>query len=557
MKTRIVSLPLSAFVLCAASRAQSIEQVWTHTANHFGLALGVVGDLDVDGVEDVLVGSANGGYVLSGASGVVLRSIDPPAGASQFGRAVAALGDINGDSVGDFAVGAPGWDGFAGAAQSACSVWIYSGGDGALVRMHSGANSSAFGFALASGGDLDGDGVQELIVGAPRGGVNQRGLATVFSGADGSVLRVHDQAGDREMLGYAVAFYGDVTGDGRQEYAVSRPSLRIVGGLDAGLGFVDAFDGGSGQQLWTAESESGDAEEFGCAVAAGGHFHGDARRFVLVGAREATGQYAPAHGAVYVLDGASGHTERHYLGPQNYAGSGWGQALAALDYDGDGKDDPVAAAPGLAPLMFEGSKPVRVLRGGGANSAPMATLPIPSALERFGHALVATDLDHDGLAELLVSIPGASTVRVYRMFQSPRRYCSAQVNSQGCAPTMNWQGSPSVSSPQPFLVGVTNVINNKVGFVFYSVRTLETPFHGGTLCVGAPRRRTPIQPTGGTPPPDNCSGALSFDLNARIQNGLDPDLVAGAELFAQYWSRDPAFASHSNMSDALAARIGL
>lgn len=556
MRIRIVSSFAFVAVCCAGVSAQSIVQVWTHAASKFGLALAVVGDLDADGVEDVLVGADQGAYVLSGASGSVLRTIVAPAGASHFGHAAAALGDVNGDGVPDYAVGAPGWDGFF-APQSSCSVQIYSGADGGLVRTLDGAGASAFGFALASGADLDGDGVNELIVGAPRGGVNGRGLATVYSGASGAVLRVHDQAADQGMLGYAVAFFGDVTADGVDEYAVSRPSLRVVAGPDAGLGFVDAFDGASGALLWTAESWTGEAEEFGCAVTAGGHFYGDARRFVLVGAREATGQYAPAHGAVFLLDGATGHVEHYYTGPQNYAGSGWGQALAALDYDGDGKDDPVAAAPGLAPLMFEGSKPVRVLRGGGANSAPMTTLPIPSALQRFGHALAATDLDHDGLPELLVSIPGASTVRVYRMFQSPRRYCSAQVNSQGCAPTMTWQGSPSVSNPQPFTVGVVNAINNKVGFVFYSVRTLDTPFYGGVLCVGAPRRRTPIQPTGGNPPPDDCSGALAFDLNARIQNGLDPDLVAGAELFAQYWSRDPAFATHSNLSDALALRIGL
>jgi len=49
----------------------------------------------------------------------------------------------------------------------------------------------------------------------------------------------------------------------------------------------------------------------------------------------------------------------------------------------------------------------------------------------------------------------------------------------------------------------------------------------------------------------DCGGGFSFDMNARIQSGLDPALVAGSDVFTQYWSRDPASASTTSLSNAL------
>jgi hypothetical protein len=59
-------------------------------------------------------------------------------------------------------------------------------------------------------------------------------------------------------------------------------------------------------------------------------------------------------------------------------------------------------------------------------------------------------------------------------------------------------------------------------------------------CVGAPVRRVARQNSGGTPKPTNdCSGSLVFDMNVRIQAAVDPNLVPGARVFAQYLYRDP------------------
>lgn len=123
----------------------------------------------------------------------------------------------------------------------------------------------------------------------------------------------------------------------------------------------------------------------------------------------------------------------------------------------------------------------------------------------------------------------------------PTVYCTAKVNSQGCAPAIGSSGAPSASSPNAFLITATNILNNKNGLLFrgYAGRD-ATPFLGGTLCVLPPLARGIVQNAGGNPPPDDCSGQLEVDFNALIQGGTDPFLVPGQTVNAQYWTRDPA-----------------
>jgi hypothetical protein len=64
-------------------------------------------------------------------------------------------------------------------------------------------------------------------------------------------------------------------------------------------------------------------------------------------------------------------------------------------------------------------------------------------------------------------------------------------------------------------------------------------------------RRTGVLASGGSTSGSDCTGTYSFDFNALIQSGFDPSLVAGAEIYAQYWSRDPSSASHTSLSNAL------
>lgn len=139
----------------------------------------------------------------------------------------------------------------------------------------------------------------------------------------------------------------------------------------------------------------------------------------------------------------------------------------------------------------------------------------------------------------------------------PDDYCTAKLNSAGCLPEVWVTGIPSATHPQPCVVGCDLVLNNQFGLMLYGYAPNSAPFQGGTLCVHAPLTRTPVQPSGGSPPPtSDCTGTFALDFNLRIQSGIDPGLVPGQSVYAQYWYRDPLGATYpSGLSDAVTFEI--
>jgi len=144
-------------------------------------------------------------------------------------------------------------------------------------------------------------------------------------------------------------------------------------------------------------------------------------------------------------------------------------------------------------------------------------------------------------------------------WKAPRTYCTAKVNSLGCTPAIGWYGQPSASASQGFQVVARNLRNNKPGLLLFSrAGRAAQPFAGGTLCVAAPISRTSVDTSGGRAAGNNCSGSLSVDFNQIIASGLDPALVAGVQINAQFWGRDAAFVAPNNvtMTDGLEFVIG-
>ncbi|MCE9592948.1 MAG: right-handed parallel beta-helix repeat-containing protein [Planctomycetes bacterium] len=133
----------------------------------------------------------------------------------------------------------------------------------------------------------------------------------------------------------------------------------------------------------------------------------------------------------------------------------------------------------------------------------------------------------------------------------PTVYCTSKVNSQLCVPSITFQGSPSVSSASPFTLGAFDVLNHENGLLFYGYALQALPYQGGTLCLTAPARRTSVMNSGGSPTGTDCTGTFSFDFNARIQSGVDPLLVVGQLVGAQYWSRDPQDPFGTSLTDAV------
>lgn len=244
MKTTPLTHPhtracLRTILLCTglglSLHAAELQFTLTPTADNkqLGTCYATVGDIDGDEMPDIAVadpswksGSFLGSgivYLVSGSDGSLLRAYQGDAAASQFfGKSLAAL-DANGDGVLDLAVGSPGYAGSIG--YGAGAVRVYSGTDGALLAFTTGTASSQYGSAIANAGDQDGDGREDLYVGAPMANSN-RGAVYIQSGLDGSILRTVNSPVTFGSFGVTLATLDDVDGDGLKDLAVGSPALR-------------------------------------------------------------------------------------------------------------------------------------------------------------------------------------------------------------------------------------------------------------------------------------------------------------------------------------------
>ena len=162
-----------------------------------GYAIADAGDVDGDGVHDVIIGAPQGGlsctgtevgpghaYVRSGATGALLLTLGGAPDRAHLGAAVSSAGDINRDGHADLLVGAP-CAGPNGAQSGA--AYVYSGATGTVLRTFAGgAAGDHFGIGTAQVGDIDHDRVTDLAVAATDAGRGGRGVVSVFSGRTGA-----------------------------------------------------------------------------------------------------------------------------------------------------------------------------------------------------------------------------------------------------------------------------------------------------------------------------------------------------------------------------------
>ena len=166
----------------------------------------------------------------------------------------------------------------------------------------------------------------------------------------------------------------------------------------------------------------------------------------------------------------------------------------------------------------------------------------------FDHYDLGNNFPPFHVETLSASFHGAFLLRATGAGHVPTVYCSAKTNSLGCVPHVGFAGIPSASAGSGFVVSAANVLDQKSGFLMYGTSgPADVPFAGGTLCVAAPLHHTPLQTSGGSGSGTNCTGTYAFDFNAWIASGIDRTLVAGAQVHAQYWSRDPGFALPDNV----------
>ncbi len=353
------------------------------------------------------------------AGGVKRRPIEDPAPSAQgsFGGAVAGLGDIDGDGIGDIAVGAPGKN----------RVFLYSGATLTLIRTlqdPDGLSGNRFGFSVLSVGDVNGDGVEDVAVGAPGPFANvvvpcldpsdpacprpEWGRVLVFSGASGAFLRkIVPSATEFLGFGTALARLGDVTGDGVPDLAVGSPILS-----QSFWGEVYAFSGASGAQLWQRRepphpSEKQPIPSFGEFLGEVGDLDGDGRPEVLAAAPFHDYDPDPSAsnlaGTAYVLSGHDGALLRTHLNPTPVDGDFFGGTVAGVgDQDGDGKSEYLVAERGASLLhLFSGS-----------SGALIRSMASPANESAGGYFTIAhsDDKDGDGADDFWIGAPLTGTV---------------------------------------------------------------------------------------------------------------------------------------------------
>lgn len=327
----------------------------------------------------------------------------------RMGSSVAALGDVDGDGQDDVLVGAPGHDDGRGRA------WCYSGADGSILWTLTGFDTTyAMGRAVANAGDIDGDGMNDALVGAP-GYNNERGLIRVVSGATGVIIRslYNNSAGSAagDDFGYAVASSGDVNGDGTPDVLIGAP------GFDSDRGRAFVIDGTGVTALFILDvANAGD--RFGAAVAGGYDFGSNGEPDVVVGAPlHDTG--GDAAGMIYTFSGQSGNFMGGAIG--DGANDHFGYALAAAPSI-DGRDGGciIVGATEFGNLFNgtpDGPGYVRVFGPFDGNPMATPTNSYPTLVtftglgvsDSFGYAVdSARDYDQDGVEDILVGAPEKS-----------------------------------------------------------------------------------------------------------------------------------------------------
>ncbi|MCY3001506.1 MAG: integrin alpha [Planctomycetota bacterium] len=581
MRTLTLSF-LSVGLLATLSSAQGLLRDYNgSTGARLGAAFADGRDFNGDGIPEVIVGAPggsgagqvfafNGQSIATGASPNYLSLITQGANGDDFGVCLAALQTSPNHT---FAAGAPGADYNGGTANGFVRILFQSGNFLTPGNFVVGNSGDRLGTAVAKADDSNGDGQVDILAGAPYYDTAVANTGTVFlfnaghiNGAPGSLL-IGQFSGIQadEHFGAALAV-GHVNSGSRRDFVIASPDadFTLGGPPNVDVGWVRAYDGNTGAQIWwQVGSAAGD--HFGAAVDAGKDVNGDGYGDIIVGAPGADGTTFGNIGRATVYSGRAISTGFGSLELYSWTGSLPGESFGACvrlvdDMSGDNVADIVVGAPGYEPL-FSGANRGAVSIFSGATGLLLARY-VGDVNENLGDAIGPTIADYNGDGELDLFVGGSSSdeiaanggvFKVLSLYPAaPVAYCTAKVNSLGCSATMAGAGFPSVSSNAAFTISATNAINQTAGILFYGYSPSAAPFQGGTLCAHAPLIRTPIQNAGGSPSPaHNCTGVFSFDFNAWIDSGRDPSLVAGREVFAQYWYRDSASASTTALSNGL------
>ena len=398
------------------------EESSTSASAHFGGTLAAAGDLNGDGLADVLVGEASRIGVFKSAGSTLLSTTNPIVVASTL-RCFATAGDVNGDGLSDIVVG----DGTYSNGQSSEGHLLYFAGRGdgpsttpswSMKTMLTGAN---LGWSVSSAGDVNGDGLDDILVGAPTlpnigtGGVNNGGAFLDFGRISGPTPGLSDWSflgSPGDQAGIAVAPAYDINGDGFADFLVGGHG----GGTQPGKVFVfyghaNPWSSTSTPDLVLTGTQS--AGQFGSVLAAG-DFNGDGYADIAVGAPYNDVKTFTQAGQVFVyLGGPGGLNPTPAItlsGTQANEHYGFGLAADA-DVNGDGFTDLIVSAPEYDGKKYTDEGALFEFHGG---LSPVLTFirTIEGTAAGFGlgHSLAhAGDVNGDGYGDIIAGMPFAGT----------------------------------------------------------------------------------------------------------------------------------------------------
>ncbi len=519
-------------------------------------------DFDGDGFDDLVVGTpradtsgkTDNGLVqaISGQTGAVLFQRAGDSSDDQFGWSLALAGDVDNDGVVDVIVGAP----FAANASGVATgmARVLSGATGSILRTFYGlAADDRFGWPVDGAIDTNNDSFADVIIGAPDGDTTQIsgcGYVSTYSGANGALLLRILGTTVSARFGAAVAVIGDITADGRRDFAVGAPG-------HAGKGRVTAYNGlsvtGSLLVPWSFDGANA-GDEFGCAIDGLFDINGDGFGEVACGARGEDSPSATDAGSVTIIGGLAGGQAAKVFGAA--AAANLGSSVAVIgNVNNFVARDILAGAPGLDMVLVIDS----------ATGAPLIELYGQNGT-RFGQAVSdAGDFNNDGAVDFAVGQPGFDAsglpnngrAVVYSSTPWVTRYCTSGTSSNGCTPTLSWSGLPYASATSGFLLTASGLEGQKSGLFFYGLSGRQpVPIVWGNsssfLCVKAPTQRCVALSTAGNA--GSCNGFLVFDwLSYRSANptALGGPLNAGELVQAQGWYRDPPSAKTTQLTNAV------
>ncbi|MEO7997228.1 MAG: FG-GAP-like repeat-containing protein, partial [Gemmatimonadaceae bacterium] len=373
--------------------------------DEFGWIARGIGDVDKDGVTDIAasatanlpVGTAIGKvYAYSGKSGKLLWKKEGPKG-SFFGNTLESAGDVNKDGVPDVIVGAPGINGF----------FIYSGLDGRELRKTVGdSTTNDMGRGVAGVGDLNHDGFADVIASAPAAtagkGANT-GRVVIYSGKDGKALLTIDGEKAGDSFGSTIG-----VGDGR---------YFVIGAAGAGAtaaGRVYAFDGLNPKPLFKQEADSTGTALGAMFASVVGDVNGDGipDMYATDFANSANG---PGTGRAYIFSGKTG--EKLFVKSGELAGEGFGIGAGRTgDVNGDGHADFIVAGWQYAGAAWSGGR-VQVFSGKDGSVLQTFTGRVPGETLGFD-AVGVGDVDGDGTTDYLLTsawsvVNGVRSGRMY------------------------------------------------------------------------------------------------------------------------------------------------